>query len=82
MLCRTKLVFLLPRSGRGGGFEYPTVKLPADVRETIALAVSAEERENLPVALEPATPAVVESPPSHAANKQRGLQFRMHGNGT
>ena len=21
-----------PRSGRGGGFEYPTVKLPADVR--------------------------------------------------
>ena len=35
-----------PRSGQGGGFEYPTVKLPADVREAIALAVSAEEREN------------------------------------
>jgi len=33
------------RSGRGGGFEYPTVTLPADVREKIALAVSAEERE-------------------------------------
>ena len=44
-----------PRSGQGGGFEYPTVKLPADVREAIALAVSAEERESLPVVLEPAT---------------------------
>lgn len=49
-------------SGRGGRFEYPTAKLPADVRETIALAVSAEERESLPVVLEPATPAVVEFP--------------------
>ena len=46
-----------PRSG-GGGFEYPTVKLPADIRETIALAVSAEERESLPVALEPRPPSL------------------------
>ena len=47
-----------PRSGQGGGFEYPTITLPADVREAIALAVSAEERESLPVVLESATPAV------------------------
>ena len=51
-----------PRSGQGGGFEYPTVKLPADVREAIALAVSAEERESLPVVLEPATPAIHQDP--------------------
>lgn len=65
-----------PRSGRGGGFEYPTVKLPADVRETIALAVSAEERESLPVVLEPATPAVVESPTvslSHLTARERDV---------
>lgn len=65
-----------PRSGRGGGFEYPTIKLPADVREAIALAVSAEERESLPVTLEPATPAVVESPAvslSHLTSRERDI---------
>lgn len=51
-----------PRSGRGGGFEYPTITLPADVREKIALAVSANERESLPVVLEAATPAVRQEP--------------------
>lgn len=63
-------------SGRGGRFEYPTIKLPADVRETIALAVSAEERESLPVVLEPATPAVVESPTvslSHLTARERDV---------
>ena len=39
------------RSGRSDDFEYPTITLPADVREKIALAVSAEERESLPVVL-------------------------------
>ena len=65
-----------PHSGRGGGFEYPTVKLPADVREKIALAVSAEEQESLPVVLEPATPAVVESPAvslSHLTARERDV---------
>ena len=65
-----------PRSGQGGGFEYPTVKLPADVREAIALAVSAEERESLPVVLEPATPAVVEPPVvslSHLTARERDV---------
>ena len=65
-----------PRSGRGGGFEYPTVKLPADVRETIALAVSAEERESLPVALEPATPAVPQDPVvslAHLSSRERDV---------
>ena len=63
-------------SGRGGRFEYPTAKLPADVRETIALAVSAEERESLPVVLEPATPAVVEFPTvslSHLTARERDV---------
>ena len=65
-----------PRSGRGGGFEYPTIKLPADVREKIALAASAEERENLPVVLESATPAVIESPAvslSHLTSRERDI---------
>lgn len=65
-----------PRSGQGGGFEYPTIKLPAAVRETIALAVSAEERENLPVILEPATPAVRQEPSvslSHLTSRERDV---------
>ena len=64
------------RSGRSDDFEYPTIKLPADVREAIALAVSAEERESLPVVLEPATPAVVESPTvslSHLTARERDV---------
>lgn len=65
-----------PRSGQGGGFEYPTVKLPADVREVIALAVSAEERESLPVVLEPATPAVPQDPVvslAHLSSRERDV---------
>lgn len=64
------------RSGRGGGFEYPTIKLPADVREKIALAVSAEERESLPVVLEPATPAVSQAPVvslAHLSSRERDV---------
>ena len=51
-----------PRSGRGGGFEYPTIKLPADVRKKIAVAALVDEQEDLPVILEPATPAVRQEP--------------------
>lgn len=51
-----------PRSGRGGGFEYPLLALPTDIRQAIALAASADERENLPVILEAAAPAVRQSP--------------------
>lgn len=63
-----------PRSGQGGGREWPTVKLPADVREAIALAVSAEERENLPVILESAVPAARHEPAvslSHLTSRER-----------
>ena len=65
-----------PRSGRGGGFEYPTITLPADVREAIALAVSAEERESLPVVLEPATPAIHQDPVvslAHLSSRERDV---------